>query len=457
MATTEAEAFAELLRELKERSGRSYGVLAAKLHVSTSTLHRYCNGDAVPTDYASVERLARLCGANAEEMVELHRRWIIADEARRRARSTAPAQETPAAGAQVPGAPVPKTPAPKTPAPVPAKPDAPTPRPAPGPTPERPLNAAFTPTSAAPTDARAHDGTEPRAKRRRLRLTLAAVAVVAVAVPAVAYGMGGADGTDDRSAATAVSESPNPKSGDTAPPSPSPSRSDHKKTPSAAPPSAAASDTPRTDASAPASHEAGTAVPVSVTTRPYAFEDPCSQHYLIDSSPTRVPPPPTEQDAPGWVAALGGVASGSQFVELTVQGTGSDTVVLTALNVHIVKSDAPLAWTDYAMGVGCGGNVTTKAFAVNLDAARPSSVPQGGQRDFPYKVSESDPEVFYITAAAKTRDVSWYLELAWSSGPRSGTILVNDNGKPFRTSATTSDATYDYPPGGSEWEVAATG
>ena len=63
MATTESEQFAALLRELKDRSGRSYGVLAGKLHMSTSTLHRYCNGDAVPNEYAPVERLARLCGA----------------------------------------------------------------------------------------------------------------------------------------------------------------------------------------------------------------------------------------------------------------------------------------------------------------------------------------------------------------------------------------------------------
>ncbi|MGV9709005.1 helix-turn-helix domain-containing protein, partial [Streptomyces sp. NPDC003483] len=74
--------FAELLRELKERSGLSYGVLAKRLHVSTSTLHRYVNGDAVPTDYAPVERLARACRATPEELVDLHRRWVLADALR---------------------------------------------------------------------------------------------------------------------------------------------------------------------------------------------------------------------------------------------------------------------------------------------------------------------------------------------------------------------------------------
>ncbi|MGC5410158.1 helix-turn-helix domain-containing protein, partial [Streptomyces sp. DT225] len=79
MATPEAEELAGLLKKLKDRSGRSYGVLAGRLHVSTSTLHRYCNGDAVPGEFAPVERFARLCGATADEMVEVHRRWIIAD------------------------------------------------------------------------------------------------------------------------------------------------------------------------------------------------------------------------------------------------------------------------------------------------------------------------------------------------------------------------------------------
>ncbi|WP_143661347.1 helix-turn-helix domain-containing protein, partial [Streptomyces pseudogriseolus] len=81
---TAAADFAALLRELKDRSGLSYGVLAKRLHMSTSTLHRYCNGDAVPADYAPVERLARLCKARPEELVELHRRWVLADAVRGR-------------------------------------------------------------------------------------------------------------------------------------------------------------------------------------------------------------------------------------------------------------------------------------------------------------------------------------------------------------------------------------
>ncbi|MFC3347190.1 helix-turn-helix domain-containing protein [Streptomyces echinoruber] len=127
-AGEEAEALAELLRELKERSGLSYGALAKRLHMSTSTLHRYCSGSAVPADYAPVERFARVCRASPEELVELHRRWILADAARGRkgpgpdgaARGAgagepgrAPAPDGLASGA---GAPPPPPPAPAAPA-----------------------------------------------------------------------------------------------------------------------------------------------------------------------------------------------------------------------------------------------------------------------------------------------------------------------------------------------------
>jgi hypothetical protein len=193
-----------------------------------------------------------------------------------------------------------------------------------------------------------------------------------------------------------------------------------------------------------------------VFTRPYAYEDPCSQHFLVNAKPGDVPPPPAEQDAPGWVAALGGVAAGNQFVAVTVQGTGRETAVLNALHVRVVGSKPPLPWTDYAMGVGCGGGVGTASFAVDLDAGTPQVAPANGQRDFPYKVGENDPEVFYVSANAEAHDASWYLELDWSSGTRHGTLRIDDHGRPFRTSGAAGRPAYDYPLGGSSWEKAPT-
>lgn len=426
MATTEAKAFAELLTELKDRSGQSYGALAAKLHVSTSTLHRYCNGDAVPADFSAAERFGRLCGAKGEEFVELHRRWILADEARRRSRA-APSPAAPAAS------------------------DSP----------------------AAPADEAAHDvpvaegaegadggdvpdpsggRTPPSPGRKRLYVTLAAAAVVAaVAVPAVGFGALDGSSSDRSAAGSEVADDASTSAPPTsAPPSrsPSPDASPSRK----ADPSDKASPKDKGNGGGGDAGKGSVGgVPVAVNTKPYAFEDPCTQHYLVDRPATEVPPPPNEPDAPGWVSALGAVSSDSQFIELAIQGTGSETVVLKGLNVRVVGSEAPLAWNDFATGVGCGGGVTTRAFSVDLDAGRPSTVPQGGQRDFPYKVSESDPEVFQIKANASARYVSWYLELEWSSGGREGTLRVDDSGRPFRTSGAQGRPSFQYPPGDSKW------
>lgn len=85
----DVQEFAALLRRLKERTDRSYGQLARRLNMNTSTLHRYCAGDAVPLGFAPVERFAALCGATPEERLELHRLWILAVAARQRSRTAA--------------------------------------------------------------------------------------------------------------------------------------------------------------------------------------------------------------------------------------------------------------------------------------------------------------------------------------------------------------------------------
>ncbi|MFF3837400.1 helix-turn-helix domain-containing protein [Streptomyces sp. NPDC001930] len=400
--------FAALLGQLKERSGLSYGTLGKRLHMSASTLHRYVNGDAVPVDYAPVERLARLCRATPDELVELHRLWVRADVSR---------------GRKAPAVPVDPAVAP-APAPGVAR------EPKAGPSPEVVSEPSSEPspetssTEPASVDEAVVPGAPPAvaapspAKRRRLRRTAVIVgtAVVAAAVAvALVMNLPGGDEKDRRA-------------GDAAASSGAPGRSGSS------------------DGKAP-----GTAFAPTVVTAPHTWEGPCSQHYLIDRRPEQVPPPPTEQDAPGWIAALDAVPGGDQLLRLTVQGTGKQTVVLEALHVRVVGKKAPLAWNDYVMGVGCGGEVSTKAFAVDLDAGRPTAVPVGGQRTFSYKTSESDPVIFNVAARAQAHDVSWYLELVWSSGEEHGTLRVDDDGRPFRTSGNLARPAYAYPLGWTEW------
>ncbi|MFF5305784.1 helix-turn-helix domain-containing protein [Streptomyces sp. NPDC013161] len=467
--------FAALIRELKDRSGLSYGVLAKRLHMSTSTLHRYCNGDAVPTEYAPVERFARLCKATPDELVEAHRRWILADGARQRERKAAAAGAAGAATATAPAATAtPATAATATPGtntPAPAIPSASTPPgteppTTPVPTPEAspatpPPPGPNLPTASHPTpDPTPRNDTRTRARRRTTLLTAAAVAVVLAATALVPRLLSGDDNSGDRKQeAGSVTSTGNGSSG----PSPSSKSTATSSPSSSASPSDSAkpshSATAKTGTSATPGDKAGggaatAAVPLTVTSRPYAWESPCSQTYLVDEDAAKVPPPPTEQDAPSWVSALGAVSADSQYLELTVQGTGQETVVLQSLNVRVVQSGAPLAWNAYTMGyvgVGCGGGVPTHSFDVGLDATRPVATPKSGQTGLPYKVSESDPEVLYITAGAASHDVRWYMELAWTSGTRHGVLRIDDQGKPFHTSGMSGRPRYGYSLDDSEW------
>ncbi|MEU2423025.1 helix-turn-helix domain-containing protein [Streptomyces sp. NPDC007851] len=489
---TAGSGFAELLRELKDRSGLSYGTLAKRLHMSTSTLHRYCNGDAVPTDYAPVERLARLCKAGPAELVELHRRWVLADATRGRKPEPAGGRgERREERQERDAGPVPVADArPAAEAdPVDDEPvgDA---EPTAGPGPLAESGPAAGPGSsaesgpAADAEATAEPGASVGAgasvgvggaalsgsggrSRRALRPVLlagtVAVALLGAAVFAVGLPSGGSG--DDKHAGPAGAATPVTRGPHT--PAVTPSGTPSGATPSR---SASASAAGRTAEAATTASSAATGTgtgtgtgasttpPLTVNTQPYSWESPCSQRYLIDRPPADVAPPPVESDAAAWVAAHHAVSSGEQYVTLTVQGTGSESVVLESLTVRTVDRSAPLAWNDYAMGypgVGCGGGVPTRSFTVALDAMRPAVVPEAGHRDFPFKVSESDPEVFYVTADASAYSVGWYLELTWSSGTRHGTLRIGDKGRPFRTSGNNGRPAYEFPLGGEAWRAAS--
>jgi hypothetical protein len=439
--------FPELLGRLKERSGLSYGVLGKRLHMSASTLHRYVNGDAVPTDYAPVERFARVCRATPEELVELHRRWILADAMRGQQQKAGGSPAVQEAAAVVVTAEVAEV---ATPVPAAAE--------------------AVTPAMpAAAEEARLVTGAlgASPARRRRTVVLAGAAVVAAVAAAALVVNLVPGKGDDDRSGGRSeavagsgalgrspVASAPAGAKGGSASPSASrgarPTASPSFSPSPSASPIVSASRTGEVGAGGGDGSADGAGAP-NVAVNPYKWEGPCSAHYLIDQRPEQVPPPPTESDARGWVTALGGITGGRQMLALTVQGTGKATVVLEALHVRVVEKSAPLARNDYAMGVGCGGDVETTSFEVDLDAGRPSVSPRAGQRDFPYKVSEADPEVFYVLADARTHNVSWYLELDWSSGDEQGVVRVDDKGNPFRTSGNVGRPAYNYPLGSSEW------
>ncbi|MFE4579341.1 helix-turn-helix domain-containing protein [Streptomyces chartreusis] len=420
----DVQEFAALLRRLKERTDRSYGQLARRLNMNTSTLHRYCAGDAVPLDFAPVERFAALCGATAEERLELHRLWILAVAARQRSR-TAVAEAKSAA----------VTP-PSDPAPEPA---------------DEPVRDPASPEPAQ----------RPWYRSRRLLVSAAVTtALLATLGSLSALPDDRATGSDSVEAVdpprTTEPDSPRPKSSNSpsrSPSTPSPSADGSKK------PSAKANgDTDRPSKKSGTS-QPSTGVPLTWSADSHVWQAGCGHDYVIDKPPQQVPPPPNPQDAATWAATMGAVHGKQTLVRITVQGKSSTAVVLEALRVRVVGRSAPMAGTNYAMDNGCGGALTPRYFDVDLDKDRPVARPADGNDSgvtipamrLPYRVSAEDPEVLLIDARTVACDCSWYLELDWSFQGRTGTVRVDDHGRPFRTTGNKGLKNYAYDTSARAW------
>ncbi|MGW0944018.1 hypothetical protein ACWD4O_15910 [Streptomyces sp. NPDC002623] len=218
--------------------------------------------------------------------------------------------------------------------------------------------------------------------------------------------------------------------------------------------SASARTTPKP--SAPATHNGGSpqenrasadtsssTAPLTWTANSHLWRPECDHDYVIAKPPQQVPPPPAPQDAAAWAASLGAVHGRTTHVRISVQGRGSAAVVLEALHVRVVNRTTPAARQGiaYSMYEGCGAILIPRHFSVNLDAHRPlaRSIPGNDPGrpdpaiDFPYQVSLQEPEVLLLSARTESCTCDWYLDLDWSSQGRTGTVRIDDHGRPFRT------------------------
>ncbi len=437
--------FASLLTRMKGRTDRSYAALARRLDMNASTLHRYCAGEAVPLDFNGIERFAALCGASAEERVELHRRWILAVAARQRPRrsaarrasaprattNTAASATSASHNSRADEAPDPVSPA--------------DPRPEPTPSPD------VRPEPVSPADRWPHAERRPHAGRPRRRpvRSIALAASLAVALAGLATSASGPSSGGGESSASART-TPQP-----------PALAAHSGSPqSASGPSSgggesSASARTSPEPSAPATHSgspqenrasAGKVpppAPLTWTANSHLWRPECDHDYVIARPPQQVPPPPAPQDAAAWAASLGAVHGRTTHLRISVQGRGSAAVILEALHVRVVNRTTPAARRGiaYSMYEGCGAILIPRHFSVNLDAHRPLARSIAGNDpdradpavDFPYQVSLREPEVLLLSARTDSCTCDWYVDLDWSSQGRTGTVRIDDHGRPFRT------------------------
>ncbi|MGW2820192.1 helix-turn-helix domain-containing protein [Streptomyces sp. NPDC001443] len=372
--------FALLLTRLKERTDRSYAALARRVGVHASTLHRYCSGEAVPQDFAGVERFAVLCGASSEERMELHRRWVMADAARQGPRPS-PVRQAPAPRATAAAA----APAHDGVSAVAASGDGPVVE-APGPVPP----ADRHPEPASPLRPRLRGG---RPRRRPVRSAASVVSLVAALLCLTASAAG--------------------------PPSvPAPltwTVDSHTaglfgcgesyvvaKPPGQVPPPPYTEDIAAWAASQRAVHGGTTGVRITLQGRG-------SFAVVLEALHVRV----VRRAAP---------AAGRGAAYSLSDGCGA-AVVPRFFSVDL-DAHQPLARSRPGDNNGVGRPIPAI--------------------DFPYRVSLQEPEVLVVSATDESCTCDWYLDLDWSAQGRTGTVRIDDHGHPFRSTSTIGMRGYRY-------------
>jgi hypothetical protein len=149
--------------------------------------------------------------------------------------------------------------------------------------------------------------------------------------------------------------------------------------------------------------------------------------------------------------AVGGYPTSPSGVLLTVQGRSHVQVTLTKIEIVVLDRKTPPTGT--LLGDACGGPGAYRWLEVDLDRDPPrisskydavqAPSPSGELANsaitpirFPYKVSASDAESFYIQADTKSHDCAWVARLYWASAGKSGVTEITNNGSPFRTVST---------------------
>jgi hypothetical protein len=196
--------------------------------------------------------------------------------------------------------------------------------------------------------------------------------------------------------------------------------------------------------------------PIAMTVQPY-HRDICNQDWMVPQPPESLPPPPrsTDQTTGGqdwlaWAEQVKGVPVATKLL-LTVQGRTDAQVTITNIRFNVIKREPVFAGTkaDTTCGAGAG---PIRLLEVNLDEDPPQVDAQFDASNpelvnaptwerqpirFPYKftVSKSEAETFLIDTYTENCDCTWTGQVEWTSLDREGSLPIDNNGAPFRTTS----------------------
>jgi hypothetical protein len=163
--------------------------------------------------------------------------------------------------------------------------------------------------------------------------------------------------------------------------------------------------------------------------------------FVIPRPIDQIPVPPVEGPKRyAWAKSLGGVESKISVIRVIVQGSSEASTLLTGLRIEVVEQRPGLAGT-YIAYRNEGGGIDPRDVFVTLDGGS-TTVTGGESWSFPLTTAQDDVEVFYIYANTEACDCSWRAFIDYEAAGEKGTLTIDDDGAPFRTTSFDNAAQY---------------
>jgi hypothetical protein len=182
---------------------------------------------------------------------------------------------------------------------------------------------------------------------------------------------------------------------------------------------------------------------------PYGFVSP--------SAPAQLGRPPSElcREWRAWALDNGGVDADQTRLYAFLQGKATTAVAITGLDVEFARRGPAVkgthAWCPTGGAVG-----SPRLVDIDLDAKPPAVRYAETGDDYPSRdrllltLNGTETETLEVTAHTRSCDCEWRIRLRMVINGKSHDALIDDDGKPFRTSASAASSHVTW--NGRRWE-----
>jgi hypothetical protein len=132
-----------------------------------------------------------------------------------------------------------------------------------------------------------------------------------------------------------------------------------------------------------------------------------------------------------WARHQGGVDAGMTRLAVVIRGRIDGQTNISNARAVITHRNKPITGT--AVECPTAGEAQMRSLIINLDQPDTRAHYQSKTHRFGFTVEKGETETFLVTARAKRRTYTWYLDLTVIAGGKTRDIRVTDGGRPFRT------------------------